>query len=92
MTGRRALGFDGRPFDVAEVLRFARVTDHALVRYLERVEGYPVAAVRQAMLINPTVLQALALGASAVQLPELGVRMVIQDRRILTLTPLKDDE
>lgn len=92
MTPRRSLSFDGLPIDPATVLRTARITDHALVRWLERIEGYPVEGLRRAILCNPAVLQALALGASGLQLPELGARLVISERRIVTITALAQGE
>ena len=92
MKTARALSFDGRPADVEAILRSARVTDHALVRWLERVEGFPVDALRRAILSRPAVLQGLALGASGIQLPDLGARLVIVDRRVVTIKNLGADQ
>lgn len=85
MTSARVLSFDGRAIDVEAVIRSARVTDHALVRWLERVEGYPVAALRRAILSRPAVLQGIALGASGIQLPDLGAHLILVDRRVVTI-------
>lgn len=90
MSHRHHRGFNGRPFDAAEILRTARVTDHALIRWLERVEGMPMERMRMAILTRPAVLQALALGATSLQLPDVGARLILDDRRVVTVLNLGD--
>lgn len=58
--------FQGRPIDLAKIRRQARVSDHALLRYLERVLGVPVEQIRKAIL-SDTVLQAMAMKAPSVR-------------------------
>jgi hypothetical protein len=63
--GPRRLDFKGLPIDLAEQLRLARVTDHAVLRFLERGADYPVPALRRRILSEP-VLHGMALGAARV--------------------------
>ncbi|SON55794.1 hypothetical protein HDIA_2253 [Hartmannibacter diazotrophicus] len=61
------------------------VTDHAVVRYLERVHGLDVAAVREH--IAGRAATAVELGAIAVQIE--GVRMHLADVTVVTVTPIR---
>jgi hypothetical protein len=63
------------------------VTDHALLRYLERVIGLDVQAHRAE--VARLVGQAVAKGASA--LVHEGFRYKISDFRVTTVIPVKDD-
>lgn len=92
MSRRHLQMFDGSTFDQAEILRTSRVTDHALVRWLERVEGMPMERLREAILTRPAVLQALALGATSLKLHDVGARLIIDQRRVVTVLPLGDPE
>jgi len=58
--------FQGRSVDLRKVRGQARVTDHAVLRYMERVLGVPVDQIRQAMLTD-TVLLAMAMKAPSVR-------------------------
>ena len=58
--------FKGRSIDLRKLRAQARVTDHAVLRYLERVMGMPVEKIRAALL-SDTVLQAMALKAPSVR-------------------------
>lgn len=44
-----------------------RVSDHAVLRYLERVKGFDIEAVRREIL-SPNVQAAVAMGARAVEI------------------------
>ena len=58
--------FQGRSIDLRKIRNKARVSDHALLRYLERVLGVPVEQIRKTML-SDTVLQAMAMKAPSVR-------------------------
>lgn len=58
--------FQGRSIDLRKIRRKARVSDHAVLRYLERVMGLPVEKIR-AQLLSDAVLQAMALNAPSVR-------------------------
>ncbi len=85
MNGRRDL--QGQPIDLAAALAQARVTDHAILRYLERIEGRNIDALRQAFL-SPAVLQGMALDANCVVLPNLGAKLVLRGYAITTVVPI----
>lgn len=59
-----------------------QVTDHAVLRYLERVKGFDIAAVRKEML-TPEVTSAIRVGA--VSLKRDGVEYVLQDGMVITV-------
>jgi hypothetical protein len=65
------------------------VTDHAVVRWLERVEGYDVEMVRRAIKASDPNGW-IAKGAHGLQLPALGVRLVARDGLIKTVIPLHE--
>ena len=58
------------------------VTDHALVRYMERVLGYDVEAIRKSM-VTPDVITALHIGASKVNIH--GIEFRCSDRKVVTV-------
>jgi hypothetical protein len=58
-----------------------RVSDHALLRYMERVMGLPVEDIRNSIL-TPAVSAAIQAGASGVQLG--GVKFVVKGCTIVT--------
>lgn len=58
--------FKGRSIDLRKLRAQARVTDHAVLRYMERVMGVPVEKIRAALLTD-TVVQAMALSAPSVR-------------------------
>jgi hypothetical protein len=64
--------------------RKSMVTDHAVLRYLERVKGFDIAAVRREML-TPGVVAALKAKATAVIID--GVRFQVTDGTIITVFP-----
>jgi hypothetical protein len=60
------------------------VSDHAVLRYLERAYGLDVAAVRSEMMVG--IPAAIDFGASVVICH--GVRLIIRDgRRVVTALP-----
>lgn len=61
------------------------VTDHALLRYLERVMGIDVERIREEM-ISEAMRIGVEFGASAVKLGT-GERMVLQGSTIVTVLP-----
>jgi hypothetical protein len=73
--------FARQPINLHQARRQARVTDHALVRYMERVIGLPVEQIRAEMLTD-TVLQAMSMNASSVSGD--GFKLVIDNFSIVT--------
>lgn len=59
-----------------------RVSDHAVLRFLERAQGFDVDAIR-AQMLTPTVVSAINAGACAVQVG--GIRMMVKDKTITTV-------
>ena len=78
--------FKGRPVDLKKVRRRAVVTDHALLRHIERVLGIPVEEIRQGMLTD-TVLLAMALQAPAVRAHDRHI-VFAQDNPFVIVTVL----
>lgn len=77
--------FDGTPLNMRKTRKRARVKDHALLRYLERVMDVPVEQIRRKIL-SDAVIQAMAIGAQSVRLHDHQV--VIEGRAVVTiLTP-----
>lgn len=67
-----------------------QVTDHAVIRWLERVEGQNVERARQAILAcDPDGW--IARGAAGLLLPSLGVRIVARAGTIKTIIPLHEE-
>ena len=63
------------------------VSDHAVVRWLERVEGYPVEQVRAAIL-SSRVREALRLQARRVHLFDPPATLVLAQNTVVTVMPL----
>jgi len=69
--------------------RTAHVTDHALLRWIERHLQVDIEALRKSIL-TPSVVEAIECGASAVQCPAEGVTLIVaQDGAIKTVLPIK---
>ncbi|WP_349295258.1 hypothetical protein ABEB22_18420 (plasmid) [Thioclava sp. 'Guangxiensis'] len=64
------------------------VTDHALVRYMERVMGLDLAAVRAE--IEARVAMAVSLGATATR--QDGFRFVLDGPRVITIMTVAGDQ
>ena len=64
----------------------AHVTDHAVLRYLERVKGVDIDAVRHEL--GHVVDRAIELGAGAAIID--GIKYVLNDRTIVTCTQVKE--
>lgn len=62
------------------------VSDHAVVRWLERVRGIDIEAVR-AEILDQGREQWAAEGAVYVRVPALGVSLVAEQGRIITIVP-----
>ncbi|CAN5612076.1 hypothetical protein BH10PSE5_BH10PSE5_01480 [soil metagenome] len=62
------------------------VSDHAVVRWLERVRGVDIEAIR-AEILDQGRGQWAAEGAVYVRVPDLGVSLVADQGRILTIVP-----
>lgn len=80
-----------RPLTMPEVepRRHPVVTDHAVVRWLERSLGYDIEAVRQAIL-TPERIQAIRCGATAIVCPEEGVTLrVAPNGHVTTVLTIK---
>ena len=72
--------------EIAKRLRPApepRLSDHALLRYLERIKGVDVASAR-AEIMTPTVIASIKAKASAVVVN--GARFVVKDNCLVTIT------
>lgn len=67
--------------------RRPHVTDHALLRYLERVYGFNIDAYRRE--VEATVAQAVELGACG--LVRNGFRYAMDEHRVVTIHPASDD-
>lgn len=80
----RRTDFQGHLIDLRKVRGQARVTDHAVLRYLERVEGLDLEAVRNRIL-SDAVLQAMIMRATSVH--GHGFKLVIQDFTVVTTLP-----
>lgn len=63
------------------------VSEHALLRYLERVKGLDLRAIEQEMLTQKATL-AIELGAHAVPIGD-GLEMIIKNRNVITVKPIK---
>lgn len=67
-----------------------QVTDHAVIRWLERVEGQDIEAARRSILAcDPD--RWIARGAAGLLLPQLGVRLVAHAGTIKTVIPLHEE-
>lgn len=62
------------------------VSDHAVIRWLERVQAVDIEAVRQ-QILDQGRDDWVAQGAVIVRVPALGVSLVAQDGRVITVTP-----
>ena len=78
--------FQGRAVDLRKVRRRAVVTDHALLRHIERVLQIPVEQIREGMLTD-NVLLAMALKAPSVRAHDHQV-VFAQDNPFVIVTVL----
>lgn len=62
------------------------VSDHAVVRWLERVQHFDIEAVRGEILDQGRDAW-VAQGAVIVRVPALGISLVAQDGRVITVMP-----
>lgn len=62
------------------------VTDHAVIRWLERVHGMDIEAVRRAILAEGRGTW-LAAGATAIHANQIGVTLVAEKGRVITVKP-----
>ena len=65
-----------------------RVSDHAVLRYLERVGGFEIEALRQN--IAKRCESAVNAGASSITID--GVALLIEDGVVITTVPRKDGQ
>ncbi|MNU42707.1 hypothetical protein D3C71_314730 [compost metagenome] len=69
--------------------RMAHVTDHALLRWIERHLQVDIEALR-ASILTPSVVEAIECGASAVHCREEGVTLIVAESgAIKTVLPIK---
>ena len=67
----------------------AHVSEHAVLRYLERVMGLDMDAVRKAILTADHV-EAIERGARRIHMPDAGVTLMISETGVVTTCmPLK---
>lgn len=69
-------------------VRQPKVTDHAVIRYLDRVMGIDVEAIRRE--ISARVTAGVQLGASAVVAD--GMRFVLADEHVTTVRPCHSEQ
>ena len=79
--------FDGTLVDLTAQRRLARITDHALVRWIERVEGRDIEALRRLILSSDALIHAMALKASGVTLPHQGVVAKLAGSKVISFIP-----
>ena len=60
-----------------------KVTDHALLRYIERVKGFDVESLKKEILTD-AVLNGMKLGASSVKTN--GMKLVLKGNAVVTIT------
>jgi hypothetical protein len=75
-------GFEGTELSLRKTRKRARVSDHALLRYLERVLDVPVEQIRRSILTDGVIL-GMAMGAQSVRAEDHQV--VIQGRVVTTV-------
>lgn len=68
------------------IVTFPEVTDHAIVRYLQRAKGFDMDAVRTH--IADTCRVAISAGATRLKIE--GVEFVFRDRTVVTVAPAGD--
>lgn len=61
------------------------VTDHAVVRYLERCRGIDIAAVRAEILADGRGSLVTRIGQGKLRSHALGVRLVIRDSTVVSI-------
>jgi hypothetical protein len=64
-----------------------KVTDHAVLRWIERVRGVDLALVREEILAQGRE-QWIAEGVASVKLPALRVVLVIREGVVITVRPI----
>lgn len=75
----------------AHLPRQPRVTDHAVLRWMERYMGFDIEAVR-ASILTPERCEAIECGAARIHLPEEGVSLVINDQgAVVTVAPINSE-
>lgn len=75
----------------ARPARQPRVTDHAVLRWMERYLDMDIEAVR-ACILTPERREAIECGAARIHLPEEGVSLVINDQGVVvTVAPLNSE-
>jgi len=72
------------------VSRDLHVSDHALLRYLERAKGLDREAVEAEILTDELVYQVRILGGTGKFVSE-GRRVVVEDFTVVTIHPKKGD-
>ena len=70
--------------EIAEINKKPGVTDHAVIRYLERQHGFSFEATRKAML-SPTVIAAMEIGAGSVKTA--GGVLKLSGKTVVTFAP-----
>jgi hypothetical protein len=71
--------------DLSKIPTRIEVTDHALLRYMERVQGIDLTAIREEIATD--LLPLWMPGVKVVK--RAGLRYVFQDNRLLTVAPRK---
>lgn len=69
-----------------------RVSDHAVVRYLERITGLDIPACKKEMLSKLPKTLKLEEPVEFIQITAEGLHYVIRDNLIISVTPLKELE
>ena len=69
--------------DIRKMKEAPRVSDHAVIRFLERKHGFDFENVRK-QLLSPAVIKAMEIGAQGVKID--GGRLVIKEKTVVTFT------
>ena len=68
-------------------VRGVQVTDHALVRYLERVHGIDMKQVAREIVTNERAVQIKRHPYSHIDCPKLKVNFVVRQGRVISVVP-----
>jgi len=66
--------------------RSAHITDHALLRYMERVLGVDTDAIRAKMLADGRDTTIARIDHGKLRSPELGVRLIVRNGCVVSVT------
>ncbi len=62
-----------------------QVTDHAVIRYLERIEGRNIEEIRKKLITSDICEKVEILGEGTYPLDEINCKIFIKDKKVLTV-------